>query len=138
MNSARNTFRAQFNNIAIMAQFGDEYVVLLEQSIESNKHVVEENKRLREDFKMKEEQNSKVLNEVLKELQQLKEKHGGKERGRGRSKRTATIKVPSSCRVSTLNENILAHLFRLPDLTNCYPIFVICLPLLAKQDISIL
>lgn len=119
MNSARNTFRAQFNNIAIMAQFGDEYVVLLEQSIESNKHVVEENKRLREDFKMKEEQNSKVLNEVLKELQQLKEKHGGKERGRGRSKRTATIKVPSSCRVSTLNENILAHLFRLPDLTNC-------------------
>ena len=38
---------------------------------------------------MKEEQNSKVLHEVLKELQQLKEKHGEKERGRARSKRTA-------------------------------------------------
>ena len=107
-----------------MAQFGDEYVVLLEQSIESNKHVVEENKRLRDELKTEEEQNSKVLNEVLKELQQLKEKHGGKERGRvergARGQlRTATIKVPSYCRVSSLNGNILAHLFRLPDLTNC-------------------
>ena len=80
--------------------------------------VIEENKRLRENFKMKEEQNRKVLNEVLKELQQLKEKQSGKERGRGRSKRTATFKVPSSCRVGPLTENILAHLVLL-DLTNC-------------------
>ena len=62
-------------NGTIMAQFDDEYVVLLEQSIASNKHVVEENRRLRDELKTKEEQNSKVLSEVLKELQQLKEKH---------------------------------------------------------------
>ena len=79
--------------------------------------------------------------EVLKELQQLKEKHGGKERGRARGKRSTAIKVPSSCRVSSLNGNILAHLFRLPDLAYHFSfyanaIFVICLPLLVKQNIS--
>ena len=128
-------------NGTIMAQFDDEYVVLLEQSIASNKHVVEENRRLRDELKTKEEQNSKVLSEVLKELQQLKEKHGGKERGRARGKRSTAIKVPSSCRVSSLNGNILAHLFRLLDLAYHFSfyanaIFVICLPLLVKQNIS--
>jgi hypothetical protein len=88
-----------------MANFSDNHVVLLEKSVDTNKEVIEENKKLREEMKRREEDQTKVLKDVLNELKQLKEAGTCTQRKQRQRRRkgSQTIKIPTTCRVSTLN-----------------------------------
>lgn len=83
-----------------MADFGDEYVVLLEKTVEANKEAIAENKKLREELKAREENHQTVLGEVLKELQNLKESCTQRLPQQCSRLRNSKVQVPPGCRVS--------------------------------------
>ena len=82
---------------AIMANFGDDHVVLLEETVQANKDAITENKKLRDELKARDEEHRKVLGEVLKELQNLKDSSQRLPKRRSRSRK---VQVPPGCRVS--------------------------------------
>ena len=82
------------------AVINDDRVVLLEQTLETNKNVIVENQQLREEMKARDEDHSKVLQDVLKELRQLKEGQRGEQPVQRRQACTRQkIQVPLTCRV---------------------------------------
>ena len=82
-----------------MADFSDDHVVLLERTVQANKDTIAENQKLREELKARDEDHQKVLGEVLKELQNLKESTCS-QRLPQRRRRSRKVQVPSGCRVS--------------------------------------
>ena len=82
----------------------DEHVVLLEQTLQKNQEMIAENQKLREEMKAKDEENNKVLREVLTELKNIRQKQddvGNRVRPQLQRKRNK-LQVPSTCRVSLL------------------------------------
>ena len=87
-----------------MAEISDDRVVLLEETLQTNRDVIAENQRLREQLHSRDEENRKVLQDVLKELRDLKEGQRG-EMPLGRTtqrRKRQKVQVPPTCRVSCL------------------------------------
>lgn len=60
-----------------MAEISDDHIVLLEETLQTNRDVIAENQRLHEQLYLRDEENRKVLQDVLKELRDLKEGQPG-------------------------------------------------------------
>ena len=92
-----------------MANFSDEHAVLLEKTLRSNRKVLEENKRLQEDIKVRDEAHKGLLNELMKEVKHLKEQQSTvrstktSNRRRGGSAKKTRVNVPPACRVSSIS-----------------------------------
>ena len=86
---------------ASMAEITDEQVVLLEKSVQANRDALEENRKLREEIKAREDEHQKVLSDVLKELRELKDSRQRTPERRSRAK-SKKIQVPPGCRVSSV------------------------------------
>lgn len=88
-----------------MASFSDQHAVLLETTLKSNNKVLEENRKLQEDIKSRDETHKKLIEGLVSELKQLKEqnteiaKTGCK---KGKKKTTKRVQIPSTCRVSPI------------------------------------
>ena len=89
----------------MMAVINDDRVILLEETLKTNREMIEENKLLRDQLKAKEEENSKVLQDVLKELRDLKGNPQQRGEPRSRGRKTKKVQVPPTCRVSCLQCN---------------------------------
>ena len=55
-----------------MASFSDDHVVLLENSVSANNQVLEENRRLREELKARNQEQDRALKAVLDKLKELR------------------------------------------------------------------
>jgi len=86
-----------------MAEITDDQAVLLERTLQTNKEVIAENKKLQDELKSRDEEHNKVLHDVLKELQDLKENQKNSEnREQSRlARKNQKVQVPPSFRVST-------------------------------------
>lgn len=90
-----------------MAEITDDHVVLLEETLQKNRDVLTENEKLQAELKAREESHSRVLQEVLKELQNLKESQrtapaGNRRHSPQENRKKQKLQVPKSCRVSIL------------------------------------
>ena len=56
-----------------MAEITDDHVILLERTLQTNKDVIAENRKLQDELKSRDEEHNQVLHNVLKDLQELKE-----------------------------------------------------------------
>ena len=56
-----------------MAEITDDHVILLERTLQTNKDVIAENRKLQDELKLRDEEHNQVLHNVLKDLQELKE-----------------------------------------------------------------
>ena len=85
-----------------MAEITDDQVVLLERTLQTNKEVIAENKKLQDELKSRDEEHNKVLHDVLKELRELKEnrKNSGNREQSRLPRKKQKVQVPPSCRVS--------------------------------------
>ena len=84
-----------------MAGITDDQAVLLERTLQTNKEVIAENKKLQDEIKSRDEKHNKVLHDVLKELQELKQNRNFGNQGQSRlSRKKDKVQVPPSCRVS--------------------------------------
>ena len=88
------------------AIINDDRVVFLEETLQTNRNVIAENQQLREQLNSMDEEHRKVLQDVLKELRNLKEgKRGELPLGRAAQRQTRKrqkVQVPPTCRVSRL------------------------------------
>ena len=56
-----------------MTEITDDQAILLERTLQTNKEVIAENRKLQDELKSRDEEHNQVLHDVLKELQELKE-----------------------------------------------------------------
>ena len=94
-----------------MERITDDHVILLEQTLAKNREVISENQKLREELKQRDEENGRVLRDLLNTVQQLQQDN----RGNSKKRRLLTksqqknVQVPSCCRVNTKLIDIPIH-----------------------------
>ena len=87
-----------------MERITDDHVVLLEETLAKNREVISENKKLREELKQRDEENGKVLRDLLNTVQQLQQDRSNSRKRRWPTKlKQKNVQVPSSCRVNILH-----------------------------------
>ena len=83
----------------------DDRALLLERTLQKNEEMLEENRKLREELKTREQDNNRVLQDVLTQLRTIQQTSQQNAVGkRGQKKRRTKIQVPTACRVSTVYE----------------------------------
>ena len=89
-----------------MADFSDQHAILLEEAVKSNREVILENQKLREELKARDEGHNRVMRSVLDELEKLKERNDREQVQRSQARRLrankkkSKVQVSPACRVS--------------------------------------
>ena len=85
-----------------MTEITDDQAILLERTLQTNKEVIAENRKLQDELNSRDEENNQVLHDVLKELQELKENRNGQYKMQTADCRPGTkCRLGAKCRLQT-------------------------------------